>query len=291
MALAPPDDSRRYVRKLAWAPDGRSVATVAEGGGFDECLIEVWDAATGKKTRSVGIDTERTVDKGGMEAEGTAIAWSPDGHSLAWAGKAIQVLNLQSPAPGRTLRRVRDTPGTHGVDHSFLAWSPDNCSFAVVENRRMGPQDEVDLSVWNLDTGRAQSITKLSSLDFYNIDAPCAWSPDGKRLAWGGSKAAVWNVALARQEFALAGHSTPVYDVQWSPEGRRVLSRSVVRGGAIRMSFELKGWDAAKGDEVLVLRGPMAGWLVAPGFGALASPRGLRSDESGMNLWDLGTRE
>jgi WD40 repeat protein len=226
-----------------------------------------------------------------MEAEGTAIAWSPDGHSLAWAGKAIQVLNLESPAPGRTLRRVRDTPG-HGVDHSFLAWSPDNRSFAVVEDRRMGPRDQSDdLSLWNLDTGRAQSITKIPALDFDDIDAPCAWSPAGKRLAWGGSKAAVWNVALAKQEFALTGHSTPVYDVQWSPEGRRVLSRSVVRGGSLRMSFELKVWDAAKGEEVLTLRGPMAGWLVAPWFGALASPRGLRSDESGVNIWDLGPRE
>jgi WD40 repeat protein len=289
MALTPPDSTRRLVRKLAWAPDGRSLATVAEGDSRD-CLIEVWDAVTGKKTRSVGIDTERTVDMGGMEAEGTAIAWSPDNRSLAWAGKAIQVLNLESPAPGRTLRRVRDTPGTHGVDHSFLAWSPDNRSFVVVENRRTSPQDEVDLSVWNLDTGQAQSITNLPSLDWYDIDAPCAWSPDGKRLAWGGSKAAVWNLALAREEFALTGHRTPVYDVQWSPEGRRVLSRSVVRG-ALEKTFELKVWDAANGEEVLMLRGRMAGWLVAPGFGALASPRGLRSDETGMNLWDLGPRE
>ena len=56
------------------------------------------------------------------------------------------------------------------------------------------------------------------------------------------------------------------------------------------MSFELKVWDAAKGEEVLMLRGPMAGWRRGSGFGALASPRGLRSDETGMNIWDLGPR-
>jgi hypothetical protein len=68
-----------------------------------------------------------------------------------------------------------------------------------------------------------------------------------------------------------------------------VLSRSEVFNASSR-SFELKVWDAATTQEVLMLRGPMAGWLVAPGFGALASPPGRGSDPGDVVVWDLALR-
>ena len=49
--------------------------------------------------------------------------------------------------------------------------------------------------------------------EFSYLHAPIAWSPDGKHLAWGGPKTAVWNVASGREDFPLAGHSSAVIDV------------------------------------------------------------------------------
>jgi WD40 repeat protein len=123
------------------------------------------------------------------------------------------------------------------------------------------------------------------------LHTPLAWSPDGKRIAWGGpGKPGVWNIAAAKEDFALAGHSSPVGDVSWSADGARVISRSEVFGGFTR-NFELKVWDAAAGQEILLIRGPMAGWLVAPGFQGLAAPPGTGSDPGDVVVWSVAPRE
>jgi WD40 repeat protein len=122
------------------------------------------------------------------------------------------------------------------------------------------------------------------------LHSPLAWSPDGKRLAWGGPKPAVLNVGSGKEEFGLAGHGAPVIDVQWSPDGRRVISRSEVFGGFSR-NFELKVWDAATAQEIFMLRGPMAGWRVSPGFQGLTYPPGVGSDPGDVVVWDISPRK
>jgi hypothetical protein len=67
------------------------------------------------------------------------------------------------------------------------------------------------------------------------------------------------------------------------------MTRTEVFGGFTR-NFEFKVWDAATAQEIVMLRGPMAGWLVAPGFEALASPPGRGSDPGDVVVWDLGAR-
>ena len=97
-------------------------------------------------------------------------------------------------------------------------------------------------------------------------------------------------MASGKEEFPLAGHAAAVIDVAWSPDGRRVLSRSEVFGGFTR-NFEFKVWDAATAQEIMMLRGPMAGWLVAPDFRGLASPPGVGSDPGDVVVWDLRERK
>jgi WD40 repeat protein len=97
-------------------------------------------------------------------------------------------------------------------------------------------------------------------------------------------------VTSGKEEFPLGGHSSAVTDVEWSPDGRRLLTRLEVFGPFTR-TFELKFWDAATAQEVLMLRGPMAGWSFAPGYQALASPPGLGSDPGDVLVWDLAPRK
>src|SRR4029077_8521663 len=183
---------------------------------------------------------------------------------------------------------LRQPPkGSSEPNQTFVAWSADSRGLAVLECRHSSAREAV-LTAWDLGTGQKR-FTWTRPYEFSYLHSPVAWSPDGKRLAWGGPKAAVWNVASASEEFALAGHSTAVVDVEWSSDGRRVLSRSEVFSASSR-SFEFKVWDAATGQEVLMLRGPMAGWLVAPGFQSLASPPGRGSDPGDVIVWDLGAR-
>jgi WD40 repeat protein len=271
-------DRAKVARMVAWAPDGRSLATLA-GDHNAQGQIDVWDAATGSKTRSIAAG--RVTFRGAA-----ALAWSPDGRSLAFAGESVQVWKLALPWLPLTLRHP--VKNNRDPDHTFLAWSPDSRSLAVLDCQDTAGHEQV-LTAWDLTTGKEQfRWTRPYELSY--LRAPLAWSPDGQRLAWGGPQPGVWRVAAGKEEFPLAGHGTAVIEVMWSADGRRVLTRSEVFGGFTR-NFEFKVWDAATGQEIVMLRGPMAGWRVAPDFQALASPPGQGSDPGDVVVWDLGPRQ
>jgi WD40 repeat protein len=271
-------DRPMVARMVSWAPDSRSLATLS-GDSNSDAQLSVWDAATGRKTQ--------TIAAGRVNFRGAAaLAWSPDGRSLAFAGQPVQVWKLALPWLPLTLQQP--PKGGPGADQTFLAWSADSRNLAVLECRQTSGHQQV-MRAWEMTTAKEQ-FRWTRPYEFSYLYAPIAWSPDGKRLAWGGPKPAVCNVASGKEDFPLAGHSSAVTDVEWTPDGRRVLSRCEVFGPFTR-SFELKVWEAATGDEVLMLRGPMAGWLVAPGFHALASPPGRGSDPGDVVVWDLAPRK
>ena len=161
-------------------------------------------------------------------------------------------------------------------------------TLAVLECRQTMGHEAV-LTGWDLTTGKERFSWKRP-YEFSYLRAPIAWSPDGKRLAWGGPKPSVWNVGSSTEEFPIAGHGAPVVDLSWSADGGRLISRAEIFGG-FRPSFELKVWDAAEHQEILMLRGPMAGWITAPGFGALASLPGRGSDPGNVLVWELAPRK
>jgi WD40 repeat protein len=246
-------DRAKVARMVSWSPDSRSLATLA-GDSNSDAQINVWEAASGRKTQ--------TIAAGRVNFRGAAaLAWSPDDRSMAFAGQPVQVWKLALPWLPITLRQ----PPKNGpeADQTFLAWSADSRYLAALQCRQTSGHEQV-LRAWDMTTAK-ELFGWTRPYEFSYLHAPIAWSPDGKRLAWGGPKPAVWNVASGKEDFPLAAHSSAVIDVQWSPDGRRVLSRCEVFGPFIR-SFELKVWEAATAQEVLMLRGPMAGWRVAPGF-------------------------
>jgi WD40 repeat protein len=63
----------------------------------------------------------------------------------------------------------------------------------------------------------------------------------------------VWDVASGREVFSLKGHTSQVYSVAFSRDGRRLASGS--QDGTIKL------WDAATGQEVLTLKGGPVGSL------------------------------
>jgi WD40 repeat protein len=247
--------STALARTIAWAPDGRSLASLS-GGSLDQSRIDIWDVSSGRK--------KQTLSGSRINFRGAgALAWSPDGQSLACASETIQVWKLAAPTVPTTLRQVQKQ-GSES-DQLFLDWSPDSGSLAVLDCRHILGHEAV-VTGWDIATGR-ERFSWTRPYQYCDMRAPIAWSPNGKYLAWGGTQPGVWSIATGSEVFPLAGHSNTVVDVQWNPDGHRVLSRCETN--AFTSAYELKVWDALTGQEVLMLRGPMAGWLVAHTFKAL----------------------
>jgi eukaryotic-like serine/threonine-protein kinase len=129
-----------------------------------------------------------------------------------------------------------------------------------------------------------------------------AFSPDGRLVASGGGDFArpgritIWDAATGRAVRSWAGHAERINSVAFSPDGKRLASA----GGRNNQSGanqpgEVKIWDAATGEERLVLRGQSAPvWSVAFGHdGRRLAAASAGTDAVGRSLagevllWDL----
>ena len=150
-----------------------------------------------------------------LEGAPTRIAWSPDGHRVAFAQPGL--------APGSAEIFVMHADGTGRepiADGSQFAWSPDSTRLAVPEGDRITLRSADD----GRDLGRL-ALGRVTAL------ADLAWSPDSRLIAFtaAGRTAADRDVHVMRSDTgALADltnggrHSTPV----WSPSANRLVFNS-----------------------------------------------------------------
>ncbi|WP_410641733.1 NB-ARC domain-containing protein [Amycolatopsis sp. lyj-346] len=208
----------RPVYAIAWHPALNLLATVGVDGA-----VRISDADTGS--------TVRTLRRGFTNAMkyGAAIAWSPDGRSVA-AACGEKAFLLSAVGQSRLGRRGRSlTRRPHEQDWvTALAWSPDGTLVAV--NRRSA------VTIWDGTTN--QVAVTLTEDRFY--DSPMAWSPDGKSLAVATEEGTVrfWT-AGARQAGRGPGHAGRINKIAWSPD-----SRSLASAGA---DGTARTWDGPAG--------------------------------------------
>jgi WD40 repeat protein len=227
-------------------------------------LVYLW--CNGVRTLLPHKQKERMTMKGHHREEILALAFSPDGKTLASSGGRESSVLLWDVRTGKLHATLQ---GHSGVMYC-LAFAPDGRS--LVASDGVGK-----FIVWDVNTGK-----ELTTLVAHKDIAHCvAYSPDGTMLATGCSDGTVklWDVKTWKERATLTGHTGNVDCLAFSPDGK-TLASGTDDVPAIHL------WDMATLEQKSTLPGEH--WVHRVVF----SPDGktlATLDSRSIKLWDLAT--
>jgi RNA polymerase sigma factor (sigma-70 family) len=258
-------DAGPGTRRVAFAPDGRSVWVGRDGGRSWQNdkrpgTLSRWDVTTGRAVQTLETDPGLLL----------SLAVSPDGKVLASGGEGTGPY-LWDAATGARHDLDAGRKGVRPWVHS-LTFTPDGNALVVADtNGRV----------------RVLDVATRKELHVYDEHAGgvlrAALSPDETRIATAGGDGTVrvWDARTGRSVRAWhADERRSVFGVEFTPDGRSVLSHGW--DGTVRL------WDADTGREVRRYTGPgpMARAALSPD-GAIVAATG--ADGRAIVLSDAAT--
>ncbi len=191
---------------LAFSPNG-SILYIADGTNAVRWTL---------RSNRVRLLTPTGGLAGGVFSAGTgSVALSPDGRRLAIGGQpGIAVLDVNT---GRVLATNPDVPFVWGI-----VFRPDGRTIAAAESP---PYPSFGMA-GAIRLFNAAGLRPLRTLAQLKGDAFTAigFSPDGRTLAFGTNLGAsgIYDVASRRRLVTFPGHTTNIWQVKFSPDGRDV---------------------------------------------------------------------
>ncbi|MDD5168593.1 MAG: caspase family protein [Syntrophales bacterium] len=206
---------------MALSGDGRHALTGGEKG-----TIALWDLQAGKVLRTQKLENEIS-----------SLSFSPQGQDfIAGAGEDVTVWDTEKG----TLRTTFKQPGDSILSVYAVAYAADG-RYALSGGRG---------TVMVLDMKRMREVRVLPVKDTYVYSV--AFSPDVRYAASGDLKGhlRLWDMRSGRNLWAVDHGSFNLYGLDFSPDGRTVVSGTVSYSAMGNPMNTLKLWDVARGREL-----------------------------------------
>jgi Tol biopolymer transport system component len=211
------------------SPDGKQIVISAYQQPWrDEEGVDIWTIALDS-----GAATRLTRDR---KFE-THPCWSPDGRRIAFAkwkqkseGEDPYLIIYTIPATGGEPQAI--TSESDGVGVGAIAYSPDGKRFAFFSALAGGPRRNVG-AIKTIPVGGGQANVLLE-VEGAGGHSQLAWSPDGKKIAYGAA-AKIWVASVDGGEPAELQTGLPkdaeYGGFSWSRDGERIAFVAAVGGG------------------------------------------------------------
>ncbi|MCW5980253.1 MAG: S9 family peptidase [Bryobacteraceae bacterium] len=290
---APVKGALEGASSVRWSPDGRRIAFIASRDG--ERGIFTLDPRSGKLTRVCDYRRPNAY----LARAGNALAWSPDGKWIAFAGTLEPDPPPQDPIVitrilYKTLTALSDNRRAHiyvapagggrprqltsgDYDEHSIDWGGDGREIVFLSNREPDPDAKLNYDIFAVDVNSGD-IRRITSTP--GVEMEPRVSPDGAWIAYSATKrdlttidsvaedAHAWAIPYgggqARELNADLDRRTSA--VQWSADGKRILYIAGDRGSNLICSTTLD----AGATSCEIGRGAQAGALAAAGDGSLA---------------------
>jgi WD40 repeat protein len=245
-----------YPRALAFSADSRFLAC----GGLSTG-ITLYDLASDAAARTLAVPVDRV----------RAIAFAPDGRTLAVVDEGSTTIVLWGLVAGRVLRTLHASGRVHSI-----AFAPDSRHLASGVSDRIA-----SIVLWDLDTGMGRVLCQETC----GAIRPLAFSPDGTLLAAAGAwerYVRTWDLSAAKPGPLIEGHRLGTNGLAFSPDGMTLATAGC--DGTVRL------WTVATGREQAVLEG--GGLAMGPvafsGSNCLVATARNDDDIRVWNLAELG---